>query len=229
MSTTTQAPTLIRTRVEWASVPRVNLLPAEIVEGRRLRKTQVRLAAVVACVVLGGLGATAWAQYQVSVARTEQAGVQARTSQLQAEAATYAEVPRVLAEVDAVSAARERAMAADVLWYRFLDELAVATPSTVSLTSLEMSMSAANGAVATQDALTRADLGDVTISGDATRIPDVAAWLTAVGTVHGLDVSRLQSAVRSEAAGGTSSGVKFASAVGVTENALSHRYDRKGG
>jgi Tfp pilus assembly protein PilN len=226
MSMTAQEPTLTRTRVDWAPVPRVNLLPPEIIEGRRFRGTQVRLAAVVACVVLGGVGAAGWAQYQVSLARAEQAVVQARTAQLQSEAASYAEVPKVLAEVDAATGARERAMATDVLWYRFLDELAVATPATVSLTSLDMAMS--TGVATSQDVLSRTDLGEVVVSGDATRMPEVAAWLSAVASVHGMDISRLQSAVRNE--GSTAaSGITFTSAVGITTSALSHRYDRKAG
>lgn len=218
-----------RQRVEWATVPRVNLLPPEIIEGRRFRRTQTRLGALVAATVLAGLGATGWAQYQVSVANAEQATVQARNAQLQAEAASYAEVPKVLSELDGAESARERAMASDVLWYRFLDELAVATPSTVSLVTLDMSMASGAGQSGSSDVLSDTSLGEVVVSGDATNMNDVAGWLTSVGQVHGMDVSRLQSAVRSDDVPGSPiSSVAFSSAVGITDGALSRRYDRKG-
>lgn len=227
----TQQSSVTRNRVEWATVPRVNLLPPEIIEGRRFRRTQTRLGAVVAATVLAGLGVTGLAQYQVAVANAEQAAVQARTTQLQAEAASYAEVPKVLGELDAATAAREQAMTGDVLWYRFLDELAVATPTTVSLTTLDMSMTlGGSGQTGSADALSDTSLGEVVVSGTATNMNDVATWLTSVGTVHGMDVSRLQSAVRNDDAAGTAgASVAFTSAVGITENALSHRYDRKAG
>ncbi len=231
MSVQTEEPTVTRQRVEWASVPRVNLLPPEIIEARRFRRTQVKLAAVVAGVVLAGVGATFWSQHQVSVARAEHLVVQARTDELRTEAGSYAEVPRVLAQVDAATTAREQAMSTDVLWYRFLDELAVATPTSVWLGTLDLSMVDA-AAVANRDALTEAGLGEVVVTGTANEMPEVASWLTSVSTVHGLDVSRLQSALRTEEGAGTAaatSSISFTSAVSVTPEALSHRYDRKVG
>lgn len=230
---TTHEPTVTRQRVEWATVPRVNLLPAEIIEARRFRRTQAKLAAVVVAVVLAGAGVTAWSQYQVSVAQGEQAVVEARTATLRDQANEYAEVPRVLAQVDAATGARQQAMASDVLWYRFLDELAVATPASVWLGTLDMTMPDSDAATATnEDALTQAGLGEVIITGTADQMPEVASWLTSVSTVHGLDVSRLQSALRKEegtSTGGTTSSISFTSAVSVTPEALSHRYDRKVG
>jgi len=231
MSVGISEPVVTRQRVEWASVPRVNLLPPEIIEGRRFRRTQIKLAAVVVAVVLAGLAATVWSQYQVSVARSEHEVVQARTEQLRTQAAAYAEVPKVLAQVDAATTAREQAMATDVLWYRFLDELAVATPTSVWLGTLDLTMTEGTG-VGNRDALTDSGLGEVVVTGTAKQMPEVASWLTSVSTVRGMDVSRLQSALRKEESVGTStatSSISFTSAVTVTADALSHRYDRKAG
>jgi Tfp pilus assembly protein PilN len=232
MSVGVQEPVVTRQRVEWATVPRVNLLPPEIIEGRRFRRTQVKLAVVVGAVLLAGLAATVWSQYQVSVAGSEHEVVQARTEQLRTQAAAYSEVPTVLAQVDAATTAREQAMATDVLWYRFLDELAVATPTSVWLGTLDLSM-ADGTSTASRDALTESGLGEVVVTGTAKQMPEVASWLTSVSTVRGMDVSRLQSALRKEeaaaAGGSTTSSISFTSAVTITADALSHRYDRKVG
>jgi Tfp pilus assembly protein PilN len=224
--------TVTRARIDWATVPRVNLLPPEVLEGRRFRRTQVKLAGALAGAALLAGAATMWAQMGVSAATQEGESVAARTSQLRAQEATYAEVPRVLAKVDAAKVAREQAMASDVLWYRFLDELAVATPTSVWLGTLDISMTDNPAAATAKDALSPAGLGEVTVSGTASVMPEVASWLTAVGTVHGLDTSRLQSATRKEeagTAGAKTAKVAFTTAVSVTADALSHRYDRKVG
>jgi len=119
-------------------------------------------------------------------------------------------------------------MATDVLWYRFLDELAVATPDTVWLGALTMTMNQGGTAAQPRDALTPSGLGEITVTGTATRYPDVADWLTKVITVHGMDLSRLQSASLKE--GQTAKDkITFGSSVNVTSDALSHRYDRKAG
>lgn len=226
--TTQQEPTVTRARVEWATVPRVNLLPAEILEGRTFRRTQMLLAAAVGMVAMLGVLGTFWAQHQVGQAEAELAVVAQRTSDLQRQEAKYAEVPRVMAKVDAAVSARERSMASDILWYRFLDELAVATPDTVWLGSLSITMNEGAAASTPRDALTPSGLGEVTVTGTATRYPDVADWLTKVVTVHGMDLSRLQSASLKEGES-TKDKISFGSSVNVTQDALSHRYDRKAG
>lgn len=210
-------------RVDWAPVPKVNLLPPEILDGRRFRGVQKMLAgAVLVTVTAAGL-AFAWSLHGVGVARDELDATRARTAQLHTEEAKYADVPRILAQVDAAKKARQTALGSDVLWYRFFDDLAAATPDTVSLTTVSVALST-NGATASADPLTPTGIGTVTFAGSGKRFPDVAAWLESVASVHGLDGSSLQSATRS-ADDGT---VTFASKIVVDDSALSHRFDGKG-
>jgi Tfp pilus assembly protein PilN len=220
------------TRVEWAPVPRVNLLPPEILDARRFVGLQRRLAAGVgASVLLAGLG-FGWAWLEVSHAQADLEATQATTRSLTAQQAKYADVPRVLAQVDAAKSAREQALGQDVRWFRFLGDLALVTPSTVSLSSLQITLDSAGGSTAaagSSNPLAAKGIGLVTVSGTAARYPDVATWLEAIVKVHGLDSSTLQTATRDEtgAAGGTSGAVQFTSKVQLTADALSHRYDRK--
>ena len=213
-------------RVDWAPVPKVNLLPREILQGRRLARVKRALGAGVGVTVVVCAAAAAWAVAGASAAQEDYDAAQSRAAILRAEQARYAAVPKVLGLIQAAGTARERAMSSDVLWYGFLSDLAVTTPKGVTLSGLQVTL---DTAVASSDPLTPAGIGSVTFTGTAQHFPDVAAWLDAVGTVHGLDGSRLQSATRAgtEAATDASSGVNFTSSITVTSKALTHRYDRK--
>jgi hypothetical protein len=123
-------------------------------------------------------------------------------------------------------------MATDILWYGFLSDLSLTTPKGVSLESLEMTLDDSGTPTAVADPLTPAGLGHVTFTGKAQHFPDVATWLEAVGSVHGLDGSTLQTATRGTAGGGSGDGtaggaITFTSSIQVTSKALTHRYDRK--
>jgi Tfp pilus assembly protein PilN len=210
-------------------VPRVNLLPQEIIDGRRFRGVQRLLAGVVVVVVALCAGATLWARSGVTSAQNALQITRNQTRDLQQQQTRYAEVPKVNAELELARAARERALGADVLWYRFLTDLAVNTPEGTVLSSVTVTMTGATTAVTTgADPLSAAGLGTVKVSGQARRFTDVAAWLDAAGKVNGLTSTQLQSAARS---GGDSAGaeskVTYAGSAVVTTTALSHRYDRR--
>jgi Tfp pilus assembly protein PilN len=214
-------------RVDWAPVPRVNLLPPEIVAGRRFRRVQRLLgAAVLGTVAVAGFG-LAWAWHEVSLAQADLDVSRARTAQLHTEEAKYADVPRLLAQVEQAKQAREQALGRDVAWYRFFDDLAAATPQSVSLSNVSVALDATGSAAAPgADPLTPSGLGTVTFAGAGDRFPDVATWLDSVATIAGLDGSTLTSATR--AAGGSQDGpVTFSSKIVIAETALSHRYDGK--
>jgi Tfp pilus assembly protein PilN len=215
-------------RVDWAPVPRVNLLPPEIVQARSLGRVKKLLGASLVVVLASCAGGVAWAQAGVASAQDALDAAQARTTMLRTEQAKYAQVPRILGLIDSAAAAREQAMGQDVLWYGFLSDLSLTTPRGVELESLELSMDGGTS-TGTGDPLTPAGIGHVTFNGKAQHFPDVAAWLEAVGTVHGLDGSTLQTATRDPGTGGGApgGGVTFTSTVQVTSKALTHRYDRK--
>ena len=225
------APEATSTRVYWAPVPKVNLLPPEIIEGRRLTRVKRLLAGVVVAVVAGCGGAVVWSQSGVATAQEEVDLAQSRAATLHAQQAKYAEVPRLTGLIDAATTARQTAMGQDVLWYGFLSDLSLTTPKGVSLVSLEVGLDDTTGPAAPPaDVLTPSGIGHVSFSGTADHFPDVAGWLDAVGSVHGLDGSTLQTATRGDAAAAaaaTGAPIVFTSHVQVTSTALTHRYDRK--
>jgi Tfp pilus assembly protein PilN len=224
------ADTVTVSRVDWAPVPRVNLLPPEIVDARGFRKVQVRLVVAVLVTLLAAAGGTVWAQGQVSSAQSALDVTAAQTTVLQHQEAQYAAVPKVIGALATAGTARETAMAQDLLWYRLMSDIALATPSNVWLTTMNISLAAPTNKVAagTGDPLLPSGIGTVTITGTAASYPDVAAWLDAIVRVHGLDASTLQTVTRSTVAGSAGQ-LQFTSQIVIVSSALSHRYDRKAG
>ncbi|MDQ1288748.1 MAG: hypothetical protein QG622_2314, partial [Actinomycetota bacterium] len=219
-------------RVDWASVPRVNLLPQEITDKRRFRHIQRVLLGVIGLVLLLCGLLTTWEQSRVTQARDELELIQNEAVDLERQQAKFAEVPKVSAQLDAARLAREQALGGDVLWFRFLTDLAVNTPpgTVLSSVTIEMSGSATPTRPATGDPFAPPGLGSVKVVGQAGEFTDVASWLDSVGKVNGLSGTLLESAAR----GGDTSAdpgiqISYSGAAVVTPAALSHRYDRKAG
>ena len=212
-------------RVDWALVPRVNLLPPEIIEERRFRRLQTVLAGCLFGTVVLAAAGVAWAQFGVTGAQDDLETVRAETARLQSEQTRYAEVPKRLAELESARTAREKAMGNDVLWFRFLTDLAVNTPDGTVLQSVSISLTGG----ASSDALAPNGLGTVKVTGKAGRFVDVASWLDDVAKVSGLAGVSLQSATRAESAAGNAPQIGWSGSAVVTSAALSHRYDRKAG
>ena len=210
-------------RIAWAPVPKVNLLPIEILESRRFRRTQVLLAgAVLVVAVLAGAG-TFLAQRSVSDANDELITAQARVTQLQAEQAKYSAVPKVVGEVEAATAARTLAMGTDVLWYRYLNDIDGAVPAGVELSSLTLGLSTAANAGTATSPLAASGIGTIAMNGKAERYDEVSSWLEAINKITGFSSSSLLSAAKADGSVGWS-----LTAV-IDSNALSARYTKDAG
>jgi Tfp pilus assembly protein PilN len=224
--------------VEWAPVAKVNLLPREITESRRFRRVQQGLAGVVVVTVALSGAAFWWSQQKVTDARESLQTVQATTTQLQAKERSFAEVPATTAQVDAAIDARAWVMATDVPWYRYLTDLEAAAPKGVRFESLTVKVSGPVPAGATAPATPGTEssanpfaptngIGTLSLNGISGSYPQVADWMEALDKVAGLDVTELSNAAgRSDLPKGQQK-INFASGITITDQALSHRFDRK--
>jgi Tfp pilus assembly protein PilN len=180
--------------VAWAPVPKVNLLPIEIVEARAFRRTQVLLAgAVVLVVAVIGVGSVV-AKNQVDDAQADADAAQARVNQLQQQQTEFAAVPRIYAQVEAATAARKQAYIGDAPWYRYIRELDQALPAGVEFSNISMTLST-SGAAAASPLVPTAAAG-LTVSGTAPDYKMVAEWMEAFDNVSGLQSVTLQSATK---------------------------------
>jgi Tfp pilus assembly protein PilN len=223
--------TVQQTSTKFVSLPRVNLLPPEIEEQRRFRKVQtgLGLAALASVGVVGAL--LLLANGQVNDAQKDLDAENSRTTVLQTQTAKYAEVPLVYDQVEAAEAQLGEAMSKEVRWSYFLNDLSLATPRKVWLTSMtvtqDMGVAADAAAVSGDVNYLQAGVGNIVFEGKGYGHNDVAAWLDALAKQKGLtqpyftvsDVEKI----------GDEDVVKFSSQATITEDAFSGRFTGKAG
>lgn len=215
-------------------LPRVNLLPPEVHQARKLRRLQAGLGVGVALVAVAVGGFYVLESQNASQAGQELSQVQARTTALDHQKAQYADVPRTLAQIDAAETARQTAMTDDVAWYRYLNDLSYITPAHTWLTTMSVNVTgsapatsgSATGSTGTP-ALSTPGIATIAFQGTAGQHNDVAAWLDAIAKEKGWKDAYFTNSTLGVIS--NSKVVSFTSSVTVTADALSHRYDRKDG
>ncbi len=218
-----------------ARTARVNLLPPEIEQARRLRRTQVGLGVGLVAVVAVVGGVYALQVNAKNQAAEDLAVTKAQTVRLQAEQAKYADIPRTIAAIDAAQTARTTAMSQDVEWFRQLNNFALTIPKNVWMTNMTLGLATGSAAApaattATAPAAPTAaptNVGVLTVQGVALSHPDVATWLDVLARQPGMADAYFSSA--SKALIGKKEVVNFSSTASVTSDALSHRFDREDG
>ncbi len=203
--------------------PRLNLLPPEIAEHRRLRQVKVGLGGVVLAAMLIVSLLYLAATSSVRQAETSVQSANATQSRLQAEQATYREVTATYTRAAQAEAMLVQAMGEEVRWSRFLDDLSLTIPKNVWVTNLNSSQGPATAPPAGADF---SGIGTVTISGVARNHDDVAAWLETLAAQKGYSKPHLQSSTKALLDG--QKVVNWATTVSLTSEALSGRYTRAG-
>ncbi len=222
-----EAPTAAELPWTPYAVPRVNLLPPEIEAERAFKKTQYALGGVTLGVVALLAGGFAVAAVSANQAEDELVVEQQRTQALRTEETKYAEVPRVLAEVENAQNARATAMSTDVLWYDYLHQVAATYPQDLWLKDMTATVAPPQlvAAEPSTTALSTPGIGTVIFNGSARNHADVATWLDVLGATAGFADPYYTSSALTEVDGQIL--VDFSSQVVVTNDALSKRYDRK--
>ena len=212
------------------SLPRVNLLPPEIAESRRLRRIQLGLGGA----VLGAVGIVALlyvaASSSVSSAQSDLDAANAKNTALQSQTAQYSAVTAVYARAAAAQAMLTQAMGEEVRYSQFLNDLSLSVPDNVWVKNVAFAQTpgtsaAAPGAGAT--ALTPAGIGTVTFTGVGFKHDDVAVWLESLSSQKGYANPYFSSST--EALLGTRKTVNFTSTVALTAAAYSGRYTKPAG
>lgn len=215
-----------QTTVGTMPVARVNLLPPEIAEQNRARRIQaglgVAVAASVALVALLYLMQVAKvndAEEDLAVARRQNARLAAERAELQSVADIYASVA-------AKEATLRAALAQDVAWSTYLNDLMLTIPDNVWLTSMTASQNVGSraGRPSGTAAATTNTIGTVAFNGIAFDHDDVATWLEVLGRQKGYANPYFSSST--ETLIGTRTFYVFSSSVVLTTDALSGRVAR---
>jgi Tfp pilus assembly protein PilN len=224
--------TLTASRV--ATLPRVNLLPPEIAEAAKFRRLQTLLGVAVGATVLLVAGLWVMARSETATAQENLTQAQAQTAQLQAQVNQYANVPQTAAELATAQQQLARAMAPEVRWSFYLNDLSLTIPDGVRLSTLTMSepLAAALGSGAPPQPTTGVEgglgIGSIAYTGSATSFDAVAKWLQVQDHEWGVTepwASTLQDNGSVDTVGDVT---QWSSKITVTADALSHRYDKWG-
>lgn len=220
------------TELRGPTIPRVNLLPPEVLEIRRFRRVQYGLGGavvaalgIVVLLLVLALGTVGAAQRRVDETQAEQSQLQGRLGKLGA-------VRQVYAQVAAGDAQLRTAMGGEVQWSHYLNDLSLTIPKNVWLTNITVNLAAAPGAPtgttpppgASGNPLATPGIGTMTATGTAFSHDDVARWLRSLARQKGYADPYFSNSTVS--ATGARRTVTFSSSVTITTAALSHRYDR---
>ena len=214
------------------SLPRVNLLPAEIAEAARFRRFQLAMggALVAAIAVVGGL--YVHGQSDVKSAQEQLDAAQARQTTLQHQLTSLQSVQDVYGQVAAKQAMLTQAMGQEIRWSRYLADLSLRIPDKVWLTGVtanekETGLTGTPAPVPTTPGLATAGIGSITFSGVAFSHDDVATWLDVLAKERGFADPYFSNAT--EAKIGPRTVVNYSSSVVVTGDAKSGRYTTPAG
>ncbi len=151
---------------------RVNLLPPEIEEQRRLRKIQTGLGGAVlgtlAVIVVLLLSASS----STSSAQADSERADATGAQLRAQTATYSSVTSVYARAAAARVLLTQAMGEEVRYSGLLNDLSLSVPENVWIKNLTFTQAPPADALGATPGV-----GTVTITGAGFSHDDVAVWL----------------------------------------------------
>ncbi|HEV7203945.1 MAG TPA: hypothetical protein VGN18_05005 [Jatrophihabitans sp.] len=171
---------------------RANLLPDEVVAGRRADAMRKRVLAGLAALALVLVGVYAISWWQTGSAQDKLDSVQRQGAALKSQQLDYAPLVSAQAEVSSIQSQLARLMAGDLPWASMLTTLRDTAPPGVSLTQVDGTINqGATGVAATgglsslnQTGLTTA--GTITVTGSASDKPAVAAYADKLSRVKGL-------------------------------------------
>ena len=211
----------------WGIV--ADLTPPELIASRRLRVLRKLLAAALSVLLVLLVLGYGYARLQAHSAASSLADVNLRTVQLRAEQNKYGTVTRVKSSIDSTNVTIAKLMASDVDMGKFLAEVRQALPATMSINSIDLTVSqaGAGAAAAVKAAATNSldtsghlPIGKMQLAGSSHSLTDLAGYLTSLQQVAGVtDVVPGTNTV----SGGT---VTWSLSCSITDELISHYFDK---
>jgi Tfp pilus assembly protein PilN len=233
MATTTLMPldpALSPQRVNRVLTINADLLPEEIVAGRRARRTRAWVLAVVAVVLVALGGWYLRADRETTLANEELENATGQQIALQRQQAAYAEVVNVQSDTETIAKQLHTLLANDMPWATLLDTLrTIGERSGVAVDGINGSLTdPATGAGSSSETADlpstsgSATIGTLTIAGTAPDKPTVARYVDALGTLSTVANPYVTSVAKSQDTRFT-----FSLSVDITSEALCGRYTTK--
>jgi Tfp pilus assembly protein PilN len=194
----------------------IDLLPSDV---RTTQKTQRWFQygiAAVGTIVLIMLAITVYLRLQIAHQEDILAEEQAKRATLQTQVAALQEFEILKQTVDNTRATLAVALAGDLNWTKFLDDIDSKIPVDSSLTSLAVT------SVPGTTPLAEVSLGTVQYAGAVRNMPALAGWLDTMSEITGQRFVYLSNGTKSE------TGVTFSASSHITEEMLSGRCTTEG-
>jgi hypothetical protein len=214
-----------------AVVPRVNLLPPEIAEHRRFARLRLALAGALVA-TLAGIGGLYVVAYRASEDAAALVQVENdRGSVIARASARYAMIPELENQARAAESSLQTAMAQEVRWSYFLNDVSSVIPADAWLTGLTMTQPVGPESVAGAPPVpgastvggSAAGIASLTYRGVGLSYPAVASWLEAQEAITDSDDPYVTNTVDVKV--GENEVVDFATTATVNDGAYSHRFD----
>jgi hypothetical protein len=202
-----------------------NLLPEEIVLGRRARRTRTWVLAILVLVVALLAAWYVQARHERSVAASDLATAQKEAAGLQAERSKYKQVTEVQDENKAIGARLTQLFADDLSWPLLYQTLRT-TGATSGVTIIDLTGKLADDtdrATGTMPSTAGVPIGSVTLGGTAPDKPSVAAFVDDLGKL-GTVANPFVTTVSLKNQKGGSPTVTFTLHLDITAKALCGRY-----
>jgi Tfp pilus assembly protein PilN len=218
--------TLTRPEQIWSTMPGwgivADLTPPELIASRRLAVVRRLIGAVLIVMVLiaaGGLYLATINKNKASSGLTDEQGL---TTSLQREQNKLAGVVQLQGSISAVQGQIQSVMAPDVDFSTLLGQVRKKLPNSMTISQVDLTISptasTAGGSSGTLDTSGDQHIGSITLSGNGSKLSDVAAYVDALSTVKGvIDPYPITNQVGAK-------GVQYNIQITVTNAAYSEKY-----
>lgn len=202
--------------------PQVNLMPPEVLVGRKVAVLKRRLVWSILLLVLGVIVVFGLAYLLRVDAQQRHDESLAVADQLMAEKKKYSPVTRVLNDIDNTKESRTFVLGTEVNWSNFIYAIEAVLPAGVTIESLNVQgIGPGDDLPEGPDDLTQPGIAVMTFSANSETLPDASEWIDALNSVPGLADTNLQSSTLEDETGSTT--YLVSATVQVTEDALANR------
>jgi Tfp pilus assembly protein PilN len=207
----------IQTATRLTTLPRVNLLPPEIGERKRLQQMQVGVVATVLVAVAAVVFLDMQGAHNVNAAKQRVTAATSDNARLTHQLATYRDVKTTAAELAASEATLAQATSTQIRWSSYLADFSEVLPKTTWLTNMTMTEQLAPGSL-TGPAQAAGNVGTLSFQGVALKYGNLAEWLDSLQPVDGL--ADVYFSTATEQYIGTTKTVTFAGSANLSADAL---------
>lgn len=189
----------------------INLLPQDVQSTQRTRRWFQYALAAAGTVVVILIAVTVYYRLQIAHQNDILRDEQAKAAELRTQVEALREFEILKANIDSTRATLAIALAGDINWTKFLDDLDQTIPADSSLQTVSVTSAAGT------TPLGEVSLGTAQYSGAVSSMPGLANWLDTMSEITGLRFVYLSNGARAENL------VSFSASAHLTEEMLSGR------